>query len=288
MLAANDGKDRKMRGLLRESISLVPWQIRGVIKKMPLMAALQRRLLARFLEGHEFIHTVDAGPARGLRYPITLPQDKGIWTGTYELELATGIAEAVRPGDICLDVGGWRGFFSGVMALAGASSVFVFEPLPTNALQIRRMIELNSKLPIELIEVAIGDQINSSKLRVMPETSMAKLSTSSFQSDHQQGDLVEIRIETLDHLRATGLFPHADVIKIDVEGAEAMALRGAEQLLRSNRPRLFIEVHSRSLARECNQILLDYGYLVNVLESGVPPDFVSEPEVCHFKASRKI
>ena len=77
---------------------------------MPLMAPLQRRLLARFLEGHEFIHMVDAGPARGLRYPITLPQDKGIWTGTYELELATGIAEAVRPGDICLDVGGWRGF----------------------------------------------------------------------------------------------------------------------------------------------------------------------------------
>jgi FkbM family methyltransferase len=273
-----------MRGLLRKSISVVPWQIRGVIKKMPLMAPLQRRLLARFLEGHEFIHTVDAGPARGLRYPITLPQDKGIWTGTYELELATHITQAVRPGDVCLDVGGWRGFFSGVMALAGASNVFVFEPLPTNAIQIRRMIELNSKLPIELIEVAIGDQINSSKLRVMPETSMAKLSTSSFQSDHQEGDLIEIRIETLDHLRATGLFLHADVIKIDVEGAEAMALRGAEQLLRSNRPRLFIEVHSRSLARECNQILLDYGYLVNVLESGAPPDFVSEPEVCHFKA----
>ena len=276
-----------MRGLLRKSVSLVPWQIRGVIKKMPLMAPLQRRLLARFLEGHEFIHMVDAGPARGLRYPITLPQDKGIWTGTYELELATGIAEAVRPGDICLDVGGWRGFFSGVMALAGASRVFVFEPLPTNALQIRRVIELNSKLPIELIEVAIGDQINSSKLRVMPETSMAKLSTSGFQSDHQEGDLMEIRSETLDHLRGTGLFSRADVIKIDVEGAEAMALRGAEQLLRSNRPRLFIEVHSRALARECDQILLDYGYLVNVLESGAPPDFVSEPEVCHFKALRK-
>jgi len=277
-----------MRGLLRKSVSLVPWQIRGVIKKMPLMAPLQRRLLARFLEGHEFIHMVDAGPARGLRYPITLPQDKGIWTGTYELELATGIAEAVRPGDICLDVGGWRGFFSGVMALAGASNVFVFEPLPTNALQIRRMIELNSKLPIELIEVAIGDQINSSKLRVMPETSMAKLSTSSFQSDHREGDLIEIRVETLDHLRTTGLFPHADVVKIDVEGAEVMALRGADQLLRNDRPRLFIEIHSRSLARECSQILLDYGYLVNVLETGAPPDFVSEPEVCHFKASSKV
>jgi hypothetical protein len=122
----------------------------------------------------------------------------------------------------------------------------------------------------------------------MPETSMAKLSTSSFQSDHQEGDLIGIRVETLDHLRTTGLFPRADIIKIDVEGAEAMALRGAEQLLRDSRPRVFVEIHSRALARECNQILFDYGYLVNVLESGAPPDFVSEPEVCHFKALRKV
>src|SRR5207248_4429674 len=150
---ANDGKNLKVKALLRKSISLVPWQLRGVIKKVPLMAPLQRRLLARFLEGHEFVHTVDAGPARGLRYPITLPEDKGIWTGTYELELARGIAETVRPGDICLDVGGWRGFFCGVLAFAGASRVFVCGPLPTNALHIRRVIELNSKLPIELIEV---------------------------------------------------------------------------------------------------------------------------------------
>jgi hypothetical protein len=118
----------------------------------------------------------------------------------------------------------------------------------------------------------------------MPETSMAKLSTSSFQSGHQEGDLIEVRVETLDHLRTTGLFPRADVIKIDVEGAEAMALRGAEHMLRDDRPRLFIEVHSRALARECNQILLDNGYFVNVLERGAPPDFVSEPEVCHFEA----
>jgi hypothetical protein len=118
------------------------------------MAPLQRRLLARFLEGREFIHTVDAGPARGLRYPITLPQDKGIWTGTYELELATRIAEVVRPGDVCFDIGGWRGFFSGVMALAGAAKVFVFEPLPANASQIRRMIKLNPELPPEKSETA--------------------------------------------------------------------------------------------------------------------------------------
>jgi FkbM family methyltransferase len=276
-----------MRGLLRKSISLVPWQVRGVIKKMPLMAPLQRRLLTRFLEGQEFIHTVDAGPARGLRYPIMLPQDKGIWTGTYELELAARIAQAVRPGDVCLDVGGWRGFFCGVMALAGAAKVCVFEPLPANASQIRRMIELNPNLSIELLEVAISNQIGTTELRAMPETSMAKLKNSSFQCDQQEGDLIEIRLETLDNLRRADLFARADVIKMDIEGAEAMALRGAKDLLQSDRPSLFIEVHSRALARECSKILADQGYSLEVIETGREPDFFSEPDVCHLAATAR-
>src|SRR6478672_10596056 len=52
------------------------------------------------------------------------------------------------------DAGGWHVFYAGVMALAGASKVFVFEPLPANCDRIRRLIELNPALPIELLEAA--------------------------------------------------------------------------------------------------------------------------------------
>ena len=110
-----------MRKLLSKSISLVPWKARRLIKSLPLVARLQRRLLSSLLEGQEFVHVVDAGPARGLSYPVTLPQDKGIWTGTYESELTKRVASTVKRGDICLDVGGRRGFFAGVMAVADAS-----------------------------------------------------------------------------------------------------------------------------------------------------------------------
>jgi FkbM family methyltransferase len=276
-----------VRKLLNKSVSLVPWKLRNAIKKIPLLAPLQRRLLRRFLEGQEFLHTVDAGPARGLNYLITLPQDKGIWTGTYELQLAERIAEVIRPSDVCFDIGGWHGFFSGLMALHGASKVFVFEPLPANARQIRKMIELNPDLPIELIEVALGDQAGTAQLRVLPETSMAKLSNSSFQSFHQKGDIIEVRLDTLDHLKEAELFARANVIKMDIEGAEAMALRGAKDLLQTDRPSLFIEVHSRALARECSKILADQGYFLEVIETGREPDFFSEPDLCHLAATAR-
>src|SRR5438874_12869499 len=144
-----------MQSWLKKSVALVPWRLRGAIKSIPLVAPLQRWLLERLLEGHEFVHTVDAGPARGLNFPIKLPEDKGAWTGTYELEFSTALSQAVQPGDVCVDVGGWRGFYGGVMGLAGADRVLIFEPLPANCAQVQKLIELNPKLPHTLFEDAV-------------------------------------------------------------------------------------------------------------------------------------
>lgn len=269
-----------MQTLLRKSIALVPWQWRGTIKRIPLVAPMQRWLLARFMEGRTFVHTVDAGPARGLRYPITLPADKGIWTGTYELELAQAMAQAVPRGSVCLDIGGWRGFFGGVMALAGAGRVVIFEPLPANAAQIRRMIELNPGLPVELMEAAVSDTDGEIEFCLMPETSMGKVAASSFQSGTDGGQRIRVRTVGLDNLIARGQLAAPAVMKIDVEGAELLVLRGARQVLAAHRPTLFMEIHSRALGCECRTLLTELGYQVQVVEPG-------EPEVCHFVAEAR-
>jgi len=72
---------------------------------MPGVAASQRWLLRRYLEGQPFVHTVNVGPAAGLNFEITLPQDKPIWTGTYEHEFTRAIVGHIGRGDICYDIG---------------------------------------------------------------------------------------------------------------------------------------------------------------------------------------
>ena len=254
-----------IRRVLRRSVALVPWPLRQAIRRMPLLAGAQRWLLARFLEGREFTHTVDAGPARGLRYPVTLPADKGIWTGTYELDLARAIAAAVQPGDVCFDIGGWHGFFAGVMALRGAKHVVVFEPLPANIAQLRKMLALNDSLPITVVEAAVADRDGELEFVVMPETSMGKLSASSFQQS-RNGTRMHVRAVALDALIARGEASVPAVMKIDVEGAEMFVLAGARNLLAMHRPTLFIEAHSPALRRECQSFLEDLGYVVRVAE----------------------
>jgi FkbM family methyltransferase len=271
--------------ILRKSVQLVPWSYRQQIKDWPVIGPAQRWIVGRFLGQEPFLHTINAGPAKGLRMVIQLPEDKALWTGVYEPEFSAALAGGVQTGDVCYDVGGYRGFFSGVCALAGARAVHVFEPLPDNISRIESLIEANPALPLTLHRMAVGAEVGETEFVVMPESSMGKLTGSRFQPEAWSGETVTVSIESLDHLCSSGAIPVPNLIKIDVEGAEAMVLKGAEGILRERHPRLFLELHSRPLAKECSQLLLGIGYGIRTLETGKAPDFKTEPEVCHFVAA---
>ena len=119
-------------------LSAVPYAWRAKVKRVPLVGAVQRWATSAALDGRPFVHLSDAGPARGMRFLVQLPEDKGIWTGTYEADFAAAVAAAVRPGAVCYDIGGWHGYFAAIMAARRAGAVHVFEPLPGNADRIAR------------------------------------------------------------------------------------------------------------------------------------------------------
>lgn len=253
--------------IVRRAVRLIPWSLRSSVKHVPGVAHLQRFLVKAALDGKTLVHEVDAGPARGVRFEITLPDDKGILTGTYEHQFASKIAAAVEPGAICYDIGGWHGFFAGVFASQGAGEVHIFEPLPANVRRIRRMVELNPAKRFHLHQLAAGETDGKMDLIVMPATSMAKLDASSFQPEAITADRIPVEVRSLDSLILEGVIPPADIIKLDVEGAEALVLRGARTLLTTQKPKLFIEAHSSALRGECVSMLQDVGYRVACIDS---------------------
>jgi hypothetical protein len=54
--------------------------------------------------------------------------------------------------------------------------------------------------------------------------------------------------------------PLPDVVKLDIEGAEGMALRGARQMLSRTRPVFLIEFHGPECVRAVDEVLSDFGY----------------------------
>src|SRR4051812_24419223 len=156
---------------------------RSWIKHIPGVASLQRLVVRTLLAGEPFLHTINAGPAKGLRLQVRLPEDKALWSGTFEPAFAASLAAAVRAGDVCYDIGGYRGYLSGVLALAGASRVVIFEPLPANIAALRSLIELNCELPLQLEETAVGCVDGDIEFKIMPDGSMGKLASSHFQRE---------------------------------------------------------------------------------------------------------
>ncbi len=272
---------------LERSVNLIPWRARRWIKHIPVVAGLQRMYFRKFLSGREFLHEINAGPAKGLIYPISLPLDKAIWAGTYESDLASAVAAAVNQGDVCYDVGAYRGFFSGVFALAGAGDVLAFEPLPENYAQLQRLAANNPQLPLRLEPIALGSEEGLAEFSVMPDSSMGKLADSSFQSDAPRASILQVPRRTLDGLTSESAYPPPQVMKIDVEGAEAEVLQGAMKTLQTARPILFIEAHSQPLANNCTQLLEGLGYSVRVFEKERALARDSSLGICHLVATHE-
>ncbi len=251
--------------VLNALMKAIPPDWRRHVKSVPGLAYVQRRLVSTLLNGREFPHKVDAGPAKGISFLIRLPEDKGIWTGTYEHDLASRIAAAVQPGTVGYDIGGWHGFFSGVMAANGAREVHVFEPLPLNIGRIRKLIELNTDKSITLHEVALGASDAEMSLLIMPETSMTKLEISAFQNEVTSQNKLRVRVRSLDSIVHAGEIMPPSLVKIDVEGAELLVLQGAQATLREHHPEIFAEVHSPALLKQCMEFLTAANYRVELV-----------------------
>lgn len=58
-----------------------------------------------------------------------------------------------------------------------------------------------------------------------------------------------------------------NIIKIDVEGAEMLVLKGAINILKQYKPRIFLSTHSVELEKECLDFLKSLGYQLELIEA---------------------
>jgi len=163
------------------------------------------------------------------------PQFSGVaFENKYQIEAVNRLA---KPGMRCIDVGAHAGFFLRAFekAAPGGDHIAV-EPVPWKAAMLK------SKFPTaQILQCAIGDSAGTSQF-----VEVLKKSGSSALSDYAENrvsaqETVEYAVEvrTLDEIALDG--PSVGLIKIDVEGAEGAAFRGASRIIDRDRPALLFE-----------------------------------------------
>ncbi len=273
-----------LKRILISSVNLLPWGVRDNIRKIPLVAGLQRWVVRNAMSGETFEHRINAGPAEGLKMLLRLPEDKAYWTGTCEMDVTTCLKQEMPQGAVCYDIGSHRGFIAGVMAINGASEVFCFEPNPDNVASIGQLTGLNPDLKLTVMQMAVGAEDGNATFEIMPETSMGKLSTSTFQDGVSGQRKIDVRIVSLDSMLSRQEITPPAVMKIDIEGAEYDALCGAETLITTHKPKLLMEIHSFELLVQCRAWLAERGYRLSVIQHDLDQITAANFRVCHLLA----
>jgi FkbM family methyltransferase len=168
----------------------------------------------------------------------------------------------IRPGDLAIDAGAHVGNHTRAFLALGARIVAV-EPQPLFAGFLRTVFHRNQDVVV--IEAALGDAPGRAELRVSTRTPTVSTLDGGWQRrvsraesfSHVRWDQrIEVTVETLDGLIAAHGGP--SLIKLDVEGAEAVVLRGLSEPV----PLVCFEAlpAARDAALECLDRLVELGY----------------------------
>jgi FkbM family methyltransferase len=237
--------------------------VRGYIRHFPLertkwrLMQMAKSFLVAELQPGVFIRLAD----------VTVIENEILRQGVFERETVDLFSALLGPGMTVLDVGANIGQYTliGAHRVGREGHVHAFEPTPRIAADLRANVALNLLENVTVNEVAIADA-QGETLLFCTDPGSPGTNTIMNPVEHACGS-VKVPTVTLDQYLVERGISSVDVMKLDIEGAELLALRGARDLLCADRaPVIVLEVNPRTLslsgggADQLLGLLDEYGY----------------------------
>jgi FkbM family methyltransferase len=199
----------------------------------------------------------------------------------YEPGATRLVLDSLGPGDVFVDVGANSGYFTVLAALrvGAAGRVFAFEPNPATRRQLEHHVRINGVAGrVSIVDVALAgadaedgrlyvsrwtDNDGIASLTPAPET----VARGGLHPDHS----IAVRVRSFDSWLRSAALARIDLMKIDVEGAEAQVLAGMTDAFSRIPPRRII--CETPVAGEAAAILNRLGYRMSTLDEipgGIP------------------
>ena len=197
--------------------------------------ASRRRLLAAlWIAVADEQSVIVRGPLAGWMFASGGGQP-GYLLGASEPDLQAVLVDRVHPGDVVYDVGANVGYFTLLAARLAtpAGHVYAFEPIVANIRSLRRNLELNDVRHATVVESAVGDDCAPVRMSLGATNADSHLAEDGPQL---------VPSTTVDVFVCAGHRPPT-LVKIDVEGAENLVLKGMRDTLSAHRPVVVCEVH---------------------------------------------
>ena len=219
------------------------------------------------------------GPGRGLRLRLDLVHraESAYWFGKYDRAILETLARVIRPGWNVWDAGTYLGYYTAFLArLVGPKGMVVaIEPDAQNLKRTRATVDLNGFTNVQYLNAAVSDSTGSIEFITTGNTnsripgSWIGATRLDYERNAISGESTLVEAVRLDDIFPARSQYKPDLIKLDIEGAEAAALRGAHRLATNERPRFLVELHNPECDRAVYDFATEFDYhMINAVTGG--------------------
>lgn len=208
--------------------------------------------------------------------------------GRYEKEFTQLFLQFLRqlaPSECVVDLGANVGYYAVIAAWQlrhfESSMVFAFEPNPYAFAYLQNNKILNRLDNLFTVQQAVGNQTGRITLYINPDgITFGSLRPYLSHLTEQ----CEVQVTTLDEFFSQQPVTQLRLMKIDIEGAELMALQGARRTLRKFRPIIFYEENEAAYnafgytVAELRSFLQDLGYQFHLMKPADVQNVIALPE----------
>ncbi len=253
---------------------------------MTLLQSIKRRLRpGRAKPRTSLIHgwrDVRSGALKGLW--LYLPSGEGTgWadrflTGDYEPEMLAALEGMARGGGTLYDIGAHTGYYTCAWLKLGGEHVEAFEPAQYNRDILKATLERNGLAEkVAVHALALGDRdgeatlvasredVGAASAAYVQEFGGVELPPGVQAAPLPGSASTGVPLQKLDTVCEEMGLPTPALLKIDVEGAEAAVIAGAQRLLARHHPAILCEVHNTQVALTMADTLARIGYRLQIL-----------------------
>ena len=231
-----------------------PWP-RGMVERTIAQSApglqLRQQIWERFA-GAPQLPAVQINWHHGSRLQLNMGSElsHGVFVlGAFDPNEFAFLDSFLQPGMVFVDGGAHEGVYSLFAALrtSPGGRVVAFEPSARERASWQANMDLNS-CQASLIPAALGQTDGEATLVLAQSGRSGHNTLGEFVWDGvHEAARVKVPVRCLDSIAADLGLTRLDLLKLDIEGAETHALRGAARVLREFRPVILLEVSPRSL-----------------------------------------
>ena len=191
--------------------------------------------------------TIKFGVFKGLRMNLGLRTQMQVWLGLSEREVFSYLRRFVDQAKTGIDIGAAEGEYA-IYYLSRPNIEHVLAVDPSDG------------FPTDLSANLVLNEFKDDRRPILIK---------KYAGDHEDCDHC-----TLDSITAN--LPGPCVVKLDVDGGEALVLKGAEKFLDRKDVSWIIETHSLELERECERLLQSKGFITSIVKNAWWRVFIPE------------